>query len=62
MIARPLALLGLVLLTVGCTVVSGSSSSSSDNVPRTRCLTQPQRSENYTSDRPLFYFLCAESP
>jgi len=61
MIARALTLFGLLLLAMGCTTISGSSTGT-DYGPRTRCLTQPQRSENYTSDRPLFYFLCAEAP
>jgi len=61
MIGRVLALLGLALLAVGCAMPPPSSSSSNAG-PRTRCLAQPQRGENYSSDRPVFYLFCAESP
>jgi hypothetical protein len=60
MIGRVATLLGILLLTAGCTepVPYGSNS----NAPRTRCLQAPQRSENYTQERPMFYLFCAESP
>ncbi len=61
MIGRIMGLLGLMLLAGGCAMPPESASSSS-NRPSTRCLSQPQRSENYSSDRPLFYLFCVESP
>jgi hypothetical protein len=61
MMVRLMALLGLGLLTVGCAMTPPSSSTSS-YAPRSRCLTQPQRSEDYSSDRPLVYLFCVESP
>jgi hypothetical protein len=61
MMGRVMALLGLALLAVGCAAPSPSSSSSSYG-PRSRCLAQPQRGENYAPDRPLVYLFCVESP
>jgi hypothetical protein len=61
MSGRLAGLLGLVLLAAGCTVPA-SSSNSGYNVPRTRCLSAPQRGENYTQERPMFYLFCTESP
>jgi hypothetical protein len=60
MICRLIGLLGLMLLIVGCTMPQGSPPPS--GVPQSRCLSPPQRSQNYTSDRPLVYFFCVESP
>jgi hypothetical protein len=60
MICRVIGLLGLTLLIVGCTTPQSSSPRS--GVPQTRCLSPPQRSENYASDRPLVYLFCVESP
>jgi hypothetical protein len=61
MIGRALALLGLGLVVAGC-AMPPPSSSSSDYGPRSRCLAQPQRGENYASDRPMVYLFCVESP
>jgi len=61
MIRRGVALLGLGLLVVGC-AMPPSYSSSNNPGPRSRCLTQPQRSENYEPDRPMFFLFCVESP
>jgi hypothetical protein len=60
-VGRVLALLGAGLVVAGCAMPPPSSSSGS-YAPQTRCLTQPQRSENYASDRPMFFLFCAESP
>ena len=60
MIGRVIGLLGLMLLIVGCTMSPGSPPPS--GVPQSRCLSPPQRSQDYTSDRPMFYFMCVESP
>jgi len=61
MTERVVALLGVLLLAAGCGAPV-SSSDSGYNVPRTRCLSAPQRSENYTQERPMFYLFCTESP
>jgi hypothetical protein len=61
MIGRLAAMIGLGLLTVGCAMPPPSSSSGNYG-PRSRCLTQPQRGEDYSSDRPLVYLFCVESP
>jgi len=53
-----LALLALVVIA-GCSPVPYQSGS---NVPRTRCLNEPGRTENYGQDRPLFYLLCVQTP
>lgn len=59
MIRPALGLLGLLALIAGCTMQSTSQPSGS---PRSVCMDQPQRSQNYTGDRPLVYFFCVESP
>jgi hypothetical protein len=61
MIGRLVAMIGLGLLTAGCAMPPPSSSSSNYG-PRSRCLAQPQRGEDYSSDRPLVYLFCVESP
>jgi hypothetical protein len=61
MIARVLALLGLGLLAAGC-ALPPAGSPNTNYAPQTRCLSQPQRGQNYSQERPLVYFLCAESP
>jgi hypothetical protein len=61
MIGRAVALLGLGLVVVGCAMPPPSSSGNSPG-PRSRCLTQPQRGEDYAPDRPLVYLFCVESP
>ena len=61
MIGRVMALIGLGLLTVGCAMPPPASSSSSYG-PRSRCLAQPQRGQDYSPDRPLVYLFCVESP
>ena len=60
MICRVIGLLGLLFLATGCTMPQASGSYSGP--PRSRCLTQPQRSQDYASDRPLVYLFCVESP
>ena len=60
MICRLMGLLGLTLLIVGCTMAQSSRPPS--GVPQTRCMNPPQRSQDYSSDRPLVYFFCVESP
>ena len=60
MIARVIALVGLGLLAVGCAMPPPSSSSNYG--PRSRCLAQPQRGQDYSSDRPIVYLFCVESP
>jgi hypothetical protein len=60
MISRLTGLLGILLLAAGC--MEPVPSNSNPNAPRTRCLQAPQRSENYTQERPMFYLFCAESP
>ena len=59
MMRHALALLGLLVLVAGCTMQAPSQPT---GAPRSLCMEPPQRSQNYTSDRPLFYFMCAESP
>ncbi len=59
MSGRTAGLLALVLLLAGCAMGTGSSGSTG---PRTRCLSQPNRGESYSPDRPLFFLLCVESP
>jgi hypothetical protein len=60
MIGRLTTLLGILLLAAGC--VEPAPSNSNYNAPRTRCLQAPQRSENYSQQRPMFYLFCTESP
>jgi hypothetical protein len=61
MIGRALALLALGLLMAGCTMPPPSPPSS-PYASQTRCLSQPQRGQNYSPDRPLVYLFCVESP
>ncbi len=61
MSGRVAGLLVLALLAAGCAAPTGPASSSTDG-PRTRCLSQPGRSESYTADRPLLFLFCIESP
>ena len=61
MSGRVMGLLGLMLLAAGCTTPTEPSASSYD-APRTRCLSQPGRGQNYSQERPLFYLFCVESP
>ena len=61
MIRDTIALLGLLLLAAACTTTYDSGAAPRGE-PRTRCLSPPQRSQDYTSDRPVFYFMCVESP
>jgi len=56
---RIVSVLGVALLLSACATPSYSSRS---EVPRTRCLTSPGRSESYQADRPLFFLFCLESP
>ena len=52
--------LALVLASAGCT---GSPSwQSVSESPRTRCMNQPQRGQNYSQTTPIFYLFCVESP
>jgi len=55
---RPLALLVLALLLSACSTVRQPSGDG----PRLRCLNDPGRGGTYSSDRPLFFIFCAESP
>lgn len=59
MIRRTLGLLGLLALIAGCSMSTPGQPAGS---PRSLCMDQPQRSQNYTGDRPMFYFMCVESP
>ena len=59
MIRGALGVLALLALIAGCTMQSPSQPSGS---PRSLCMDQPQRSQNYKGDRPLVYFFCVESP
>ena len=61
MICRAMGLIGLVLLAAGCATPPDSGSTAYSGA-RSRCLTQPQRSQDYSSDRPLVYLFCVESP
>ena len=58
---RRLGALALALFVVGCAGPAGSRPPASDT-GRTRCLSQPGRGESYSSDRPLFFLFCIESP
>ena len=58
---RGLGALALALFVVGCAGPAGSRPTTSD-ASRTRCLSQPGRGESYSSDRPLFFLFCIESP
>ena len=61
MSGRIVGLLALALLAAACAAPTGSASSSAD-APRTRCLARPGRGESYSSDRPLLFLFCIESP
>ena len=58
---RGLGLLALALFVMGCATPVSSRSPGSDT-GRTRCFSQPGRGESYSSDRPLFFLFCIESP
>ncbi|HXJ82355.1 MAG TPA: hypothetical protein VMS64_27185 [Candidatus Methylomirabilis sp.] len=60
MMGRVMALLGLGLLTCGCSLPPPSPSNTYG--PQSRCLAQPQRGQDYSGDRPLVYLFCVESP
>jgi hypothetical protein len=57
---RLASVVGIALLLSAC--ATPSSYSSRSEIPRTRCLTSPGRSESYAADRPLFFLFCMESP
>jgi len=54
--------LALVLASAGCGATSSPNWQSVSESPRTRCMNQPQRSQNYSQTTPLFYLFCVESP
>jgi len=59
MMRHALALLGLLVLVAGCTMQAPARPAGS---PRSLCMEPPQRSQDYKGDRPVFYFMCVESP
>ena len=61
MIGRVLALLGIGVLAAGCAMPPAGSANTS-YAPQTRCLSQPQRGQSYSQERPLVYLFCVESP
>jgi len=64
---RGVALVLLFAVLSGCASAPSSSSSNSGSAPRgstsprVRCLSDPAR-DDASGTRPLFYFLCVESP
>ncbi len=62
---RALALFLFLVALAACATPSSSSSSGSasrsSGSPRVRCLSDPKR-DDATGTRPLFYFMCVESP
>lgn len=53
--------LAVALLLLGCAGPAGSGASSSGG-PRARCLGDSSRQAATDPTRPLFFFLCVESP
>src|SRR5262249_11035795 len=61
---RWVVVLVLLVALTGCETVSsggGSSSQSTAQSPRVRCLSDPSR-DNQSTSRPMFFLFCAESP
>jgi len=52
--------LAVALCGVGCGGPAGTPMT--DSGPRTRCIDRPGHGETYSSDRPLFFFFCVQSP
>jgi hypothetical protein len=52
----------LVLLALAAAGCGSPTYNTSNNAPSARCLNEPGRTENYSQDRPLFFFFCAQSP
>lgn len=53
--------LALALLASGCAAPDGWAKSGS-GAARSRCQSQPGRSESYGTDQSLVFMLCVESP
>lgn len=57
---RALALAGLALALAACAAPAGSNTV--EPRPRAVCLDEPRRGETSDSTRPLFFFLCVQTP